>query len=105
MRLVDLEPRWAIDADIVIGGVTRHYDNRHGMAISFWCPCGCRGTDRETRLGVWFKNPIDGLPPTDDADKLWGRVGDTFETLTLSPSIDASHLGHWHGFIAGGMVT
>lgn len=99
MKLTDLNPRWACDADIVIGGVNQHFENRHGMAISFECP-HCR----DCRLAVWFENPIDGLPPTDDAEHLWRRDGDTFETLTLSPSIDASKVGHWHGFIRDGLV-
>lgn len=99
MKLTDLDPRWACDADIVIGGVARHYEGRQGMAVSFECP-HCR----ECRLAVWFANPIDGLPPTDDATKLWQRTGETFETLTLTPSIDASKDGHWHGFITGGDI-
>jgi hypothetical protein len=99
VKLTDLAPRWAVDTDIVIGGVRRHYDNRNGMAISFDCP-HCR----TERLAVWFANPIDGGPPTDDATQLWQRAGDTFDTLTLSPSIDASKHGHWHGFIQGGEI-
>jgi len=100
VRLTDLNPRWCMDADIVIGGVKRHYDDRHGMALSFDCP-HCR----VQRLAVWFANPIDGLPPTDDATQLWHRDGESFENLTLSPSIDASAHGHWHGFIRNGEVT
>lgn len=109
MRLTDLDPRWAVDADIVIGGVSRHYDGRQGMAVSFECPC-CVQRERETgdkkvtRLAVWFANPIDGLPPTDDAEHLWQRSGESFEALTLSPSIDASKFGHWHGFITNGEI-
>lgn len=109
MRLVDLDPRWASDADIVVGGVSRHFDGRHGMAVSFECPhCVQRerttGDKRVQRLAVWFANPIDGLPPTDDATHLWQRTGDTFDTLTLSPSIDASSDGHWHGHIEDGAI-
>lgn len=100
MKLTDLDPNWAVDADIVIGGVKRHYDDRHGMAVSFLCP-HCR----QTRLAVWFANPIDGLPPTDDAETLWQRSGESFENLTLSPSVDASKFGHWHGFIRNGEVS
>jgi hypothetical protein len=103
MKLTDLEPRWACDADIVIGGIVQHFENRHGMAVSFECPC-CRDTPRATRLAVWFANPIDDLPPTDDASTLWQRSGDTFETLSLSPSIDASKHGHWHGHISNGEI-
>lgn len=101
MRLTELEPRWGIDADLVIGGVVRHYEGRHGMAVTFLCP-HCR----TTRLGVWLSNPLDGLPPTDDANLLWKRVaGDTFDTLTLSPSINVAAHGHWHGAITNGEVT
>jgi hypothetical protein len=102
LRLIDLNPRWFVDADIVIGGVNRHFDNRHGMGITFDCPC-CGG---QTRLGVWIANPVDGGPPTDDADvsHRWQRTGETFETLTLQPSIDASGAGHWHGYITAGEI-
>jgi hypothetical protein len=105
VKLIELNPRWIADADIVIGGVARHFENRTGMAISFECPC-CRGANgvSATRLAVWIANPIDGLPPTDDAENLWQRTGETFETLSLSPSIDASKHGHWHGFIQNGEV-
>jgi hypothetical protein len=104
VRLVDLSPRWGIDTDLVIGGFRRYFDDRRGMAVSFDCPCGCQGTPRETRLAVWFANPIDCGPPTASAERLWQRTGDTFETLSLRPSIDASMHGHWHGFITAGEV-
>ena len=109
MRLTELDPRWAVDADIVIGGVKKHFEGRDGMAVSFECPhCVERerstGDKRVTRLAVWFANPIDGGQPTDDAKTLWLRGGNTFETLTLSPSIDASSDGHWHGFISNGEI-
>ena len=109
MRLTDLDPRWAVDNAIVIGGVVKHFDNREGMAVGFDCP-HCVRRERETgdkrvqRLAVWFANPIDGGPPTDDATHLWQRTGDTFDTLTLAPSIDASSDGHWHGHIENGEV-
>jgi hypothetical protein len=99
MRLRDLNPRWACDADIVIGGIKQHFEGRTGMAVSFDCP-HCR----VIRLAVWFGNPIDGLPPTDDATHLWQRSGETFDALTLTPSIDASKEGHWHGFITAGEI-
>jgi hypothetical protein len=75
------------------------------MALTFRCP-HCK-----IRLAVWFKNPIDGGPPHEEkrADgtmwPLWQRTGETFEDLTLSPSVDASAQGHWHGFITKGIIT
>jgi hypothetical protein len=111
MKLTDLAPRWAADADIMIGGVNHHYKNRHGMAVTFACPhCVALNPGVVERngavqfLGVWFENPIDGLPPTDGASHLWQRTGDSFENLTLAPSVDASADGHWHGFIQNGEI-
>lgn len=34
----------------------------------------------------------------------WQRHGDTFEAMTLMPSVDASASGHWHGFITNGEI-
>lgn len=101
MRLVDLDPRWCTEADSTAadGSVTSHAARR-GMGMSFECP-HCR----ETRLAVFFSNPVDGGPPSPTpSGKLWSRVGDTFEDMTLIPSVDASSSGHWHGFIVGGTI-
>lgn len=49
----------------------------------------------------------DGLPNDvhwTRAGVKWHRSGDTFETLTLSPSVNCEGFGHWHGNIAGGEV-
>lgn len=95
MRLLDLDPRWFTEGD-----------SPDLVGITFNCPC-CGG---KNRLGVLFKEPIDrdGLP-TDthwtEQETLWTRTGETFETLSLSPSIDCSKFGHWHGFITNGMVA
>jgi hypothetical protein len=97
--LIDLEPRWLTSGD-----------NRHGMGVSFRCP-HC-----ETRLAVWFENPIDGgasINPANHRGPLWKRSGDSFETLTLATSIDAKERDpdtravvtlHWHGFISNGLL-
>jgi hypothetical protein len=120
MRLVDLNPRWWADGD-----------GRHGMGITFDCPGKCctaklptSEEPRETpykvdhpfrqRLGVAFANPVDGgvpehlIPHHDGAGHLiyaaapeWNRTGDTFEVLTLTPSVNAEP-DHWHGFITNG---
>lgn len=34
----------------------------------------------------------------------WQRSGDNFDNLTLTPSIDASRSGHWHGFVTNGEI-
>ncbi len=97
MRLTELNPRWTGTSGIITG-------------ITFDCP-HCR----TQRLGVLFKNAIDpegwlALGVTrHHADCEWDRTGEDFETLTLTPSIDASNKridfhNHWHGFITNGEV-
>ena len=99
MKLTELEPKWCVDVN----------EGRHGMGLSFLCP-----VHRNHKLVVMFANPIDGGAASKSDKYLWHREGDTFETLTLGPSIDAS--GHqlwdtiefkscWHGFIRNGEVT
>lgn len=79
MKLTELNPRWALDADIWV--------------------CG------SLRLGIFFANPVDGKSATDDADNKWTRSGESFNDLTLTPSVDCSVSGHWHGSITNGEVT
>lgn len=85
MRLVDYDPQWVSEG------------NRQGMGVRFRCP-HC-----ETNLVIWFSNPLDkGQPPDRIRHRapLWKRTGDTFETLSLVPSINA--IGHWHGMVSNG---
>ncbi len=84
MRLTDLAPRWASQT------------GRHGQGVNFLCPCGC-----ERFIGVAFTKPLDGGAPL-PSGALWEREGETFETLTVSPSI--RHGDHWHGYIRNGEV-
>lgn len=105
MKLSDLDPRWCI------GGGSLFY-GRHGMGMSFLCP-----VHKNHRLAVMFSNPLDGQPRDTSARYCWLRTGDTFEVMTLGPSIDASgsnsdigsHLGMiqtpcWHGYITNGVI-
>lgn len=107
MRLTELDPKWMVlrqGGDVV--GITFRCPH---------CPAGERG--ETTFLGVMFAALIDrdGLDveerdwPTYMAQHperhYWQRSGETFEVLTLSPSVDCSSVGHWHGFIQAGEVT
>lgn len=99
MKLTELNPQW-----IGTGGegVTDKNGNpvphRKSVGIEFNCPCGC-----DLPCFVPFKNPIDGGPGV-CADHGWEREGDTFETLTLKPSILRKSGCGWHGFITNGEV-
>lgn len=90
MRLAELDPRWI------------SCTGRTGIGISFVCP-HCQVFGRGQRLHVFFENPLDGGAPKPEL-RLWKRAGETFEDITLSPSIDASMWDHWHGHITSGTV-
>ena len=106
MKLAELDPRWCSTA------------GRHGMGISFNCPC-CLAKGILDRWVVYFAKPIDGGEPfpmePGQKDRMrWSRQGDTFETLTLAPSVNLTTDGnerlgvipvqHWHGFFHNGEV-
>ena len=88
MKLTDLDPRWTSR----IGGAK--------TGVSFLCPC-CRNQ----RIAVDFAPAIGDAPTWPPSGLfIWNRQGDTFEILTLHPSIDVSRFGHWHGSVANGEV-
>lgn len=98
MRLSELNPTWY------------HWSGRtERIGVSFDCPV--HGTAH--RVHVPFANPLDGGEPEKGRNHLWTRSGDTFETLTLSPSVDYTKYDNgtlrdascWHGFVRDGEVT
>lgn len=101
MRLSDLEPRWYRVP------VQDCSDETVRVGFTFNCP-HCTGSAQ--RLAV----PVhqDGLvnPHPDDNNCLhlghvWEMTGgESWDTLTLTPSVDASATGHWHGFITNGEI-
>lgn len=113
IRLVDLNVRWV--------GLSQWAEKSppFHIGISFDCPCPkcqacrcltCGHTPSPKRLAVHFWPPI-------DPDGLLGRIfnlpdngghrrtGETFDTLTLSPSVGFDSIGHWHGRITSGEIT
>lgn len=110
MRLIDLKPRW-------VGLNPSQWGELEGPSVRFGLSFKCPHC--EDRLAVMFKPFID---PTNFAERItwalpgapnpntgevkeihwWRRTGETFDTLTLTPSIDAAN--HWHGFITDGEI-
>lgn len=95
MKLTDLEPHWFVLEE---GGAR--------VGVSFLCP-HCR----TQRIGVAFHHAghaamEDGYilahHGAADANHIWTMTGEDFESLSLSPSVDASASGHWHGFVTNG---
>lgn len=97
MRLTDLSPSWI------------YQKGKRVVGVRFLCPC-CH----QLQLGALFLNCPDGATsqPNDPDFTMnnwgnrWSRSGLTFDDLTLSPAIDASADGHWHGHINdGNLIT
>ncbi len=90
MRLSDLSPSWIRNGD------------RSGVAVSFDCPCQAEHAPGiSPRVAVYLSNPLDGGSSLRDG---WRRTGDTFDTLTLHPSIQRAEPNgcRWHGWIKNG---
>lgn len=111
MRLTDLDPHWVGAGgegvfDRLPDGTLVPAPKRTGVGITFNCPCGQCGS----RGYVGFSNPLDGGPAHDPRPgSQWQRTGETFETLTLTPSIQRRKVGEhgctWHGFITNGEIV
>lgn len=90
-RLVDLNPRWIKTTDGEVWG------------ISYDCPCGLLDCENGGRQVVPTKSDFTGKPTgSDSATRGWDLSGDSFENITLSPSIH--QVGHWHGFLRSGVL-
>lgn len=120
MRLVDLKPRW-IERD------------GQRIAIMFLCPhCVKDGRAKPIWLSCFFM-PVEHIAGPDgqyvlfeaelekmgadaagyDAsdvvpcrrDFAWAKTGDDFAAISITPSLDASKSGHWHGHVTGGQIV
>jgi hypothetical protein len=98
MRLTDLEPRF-------------YAANGKRLGFSFDCP-HCVGSGQRLAIAVHLDGTdLDDDPNTlqvfRDGEHVWiigpGVTG--FEDMTLTPSVDASQHGHWHGFITAGEIV
>ncbi len=101
MRLTELNPHWVgYGEEGVSDGKGNPIPERFQIGVGFDCPCGCPIT-----CFIPFVNPIDGGPAIDLKCENWIRKGETFETLTLTPSIKRLYPNCWHGHIENGEVT
>lgn len=107
MRFADLHPQFVNAGG---AGITRADGSpapaRRGIGVLFDCPCGNRAEDHQCYVA--FVNPLDGGPAVDPAHPIWTREGETFETLTLRPSVfrpvDKGGCG-LHVYVIAGEVT
>lgn len=99
-HLRDLHPTWiGHGGEGVAGPDGRPVPRREGTGIVFDCPCGCASP-----VYVPFENPLDGKGPIQGERNGWRRTGDTFDTLSIAPSIQRVGGCEWHGWVRSGRV-
>lgn len=105
MKLIELNPQWMGSGGEGVSqldpttGTYVPAPRHEGVGVLLDCPCGNR--DESHQLYVPFDVALDGSTST---ERGWHRVGDTFDTLTLTPSIRRIGGCGWHGFITNGEV-
>jgi hypothetical protein len=101
MKLVALNPRFI---DHGGEGVTRAgipVPRSEGIGVMFDCPCGCGRP-----IYVPFSNPIKAVGDLWVGNQAhWQRTGETFDTMTLTPSIRRLDGCAWHGFVTNGEIV
>jgi len=97
VRLVDLDPQW-ITPDLFIF--------RNPTGGDAWLSCKrVPMTFNEQCEKLWERPEFKGrIIVTTVAHMAWQFEGNDFSNLTVTPSIDASASGNWHGFITNGEI-
>lgn len=102
MKLVDCEPSFFSSGGEGISDKDGNpVPSREGVGLaSQRCPCG----DPEHRgFAIMFENPLDGGPRVEGHHAYWTRTGETFDVLTLTPSIQRNDPPcRWHGYLTNG---
>lgn len=99
MKLTDLQPKWLSEDVFIFRSPSGHGD---------WITCKRIPISREEQYELIYKrNPEfigQSVVCTHEA-MAWNISGNNFETMTVSPSLDFSASGNWHGFIQNGQIV
>lgn len=108
MRLTELEPKWLMHEGMRVGFIFRSPANR-----DWWQSCMLVPMTRAMQF-LLFKSALNSY---DDAYEvqgckegcLWRSMPDgenaSFDTISITPSIDGSPGGLWHGHITNGEIV
>jgi hypothetical protein len=101
LKLTDLEPKW-LTPDVF------SFKCPHCKLVKLLCKKIPLSFKEQVRLvnpapEDEYDFPVDFVPM--NAECAWKFSGDDFATLTVTPSIDASNSGHWHGYITKGQIV
>lgn len=98
MKLTDLDPVW-LTPDIFI------FKSPNGRGNLLTCK-RVPMLWKDQQALIYEQNPqYIGIPVVMTVPEFaWKFKGNDFNTLTVTPSIDASASGNWHGFITNGEI-
>ena|ERR1700723_912904 len=107
MRLVDLDPRWLEWEGRKVGLLLRC---PHCQATWLSCMFEVRPVltginNQPSQFGLFRQivdDPHEVVPCRKDF--AWTRTSDDFAFMTITPSLDASKSGHWHGSVVNGNI-
>jgi len=114
VRLVDLDPRWLIHDGKRVGFVFKSPT----LGDEMWMACFENPPERREQwalFGAEFPNDyrnskgqalvVQGMKSTSHWQIAGGIDAASFETMTVTPSLDGSPAGNWHGFITNGQIV
>jgi len=99
LKLLDFEPEW-LSNDVFI------FRSPNGNCDLLTCKRVVMPMKEQYAL-IYKANPqyIGKAVVMTKPDFAWSFIVNNFETLTVSPSVDASASGNWHGFIRNGQIS
>lgn len=98
MKLTELSPQW-LSEDMFIF--------KNPLGGRYWLTCKRTIITRREQciLASKVKELHEGNVVMTNPEMAWNFTGNDFETITVTPSIDASASGNWHGFITNGEIV
>lgn len=105
MQLIDLDPHWIVRAGVRLGFVFRS-----PTRPDHWQSCFVDPPKVSDQLDLFdaILGETEIVQPCNPAAH-WSIAGGieaaSFETMTVTPSLDGSAGGLWHGFITGGAIV
>ncbi|WP_158669489.1 hypothetical protein [Bradyrhizobium guangdongense] len=104
-RLIDLDPQWIMKDGKRVGFTFFSPVQRAGMGNSRWRQsCFPEPTSSDEQFALLGDAPVQHCNPSCGWTIAGGIENASFETMTVTPSIDGSAGGLWHGFITNGEI-
>jgi hypothetical protein len=103
MKLTDLEPRWLTPNVFVFKCphcVLQGWEKRQ-----HWLSCKNVAMSNEDQWNLFQTELGDRVVVPSKADMAWNFSTADFSTISITPSIDASPSGDWHGHVTAGEIA